>query len=877
MNIECAMRKSLILFISLFYTWSLFADSYYCKEIGIVDGLSQSSVTCTIYDNSGSLWVGTRYGLNEYRNGKIRHFHDNYIYLLFCDNSGKLWFSSDKGLFCYDHYRDSYSLVDSSIQLSAVQIGNVIYFGGHSGLSSYNTISEEFIPGVSESYTDYIDLYEYKGTVVCVDRRYGIFVYYPGREMTRLLSFPQENLIMDAVMEGDVMYLSVLNHGIVEYNIDRHFVSRTFKMGENGLHNEVMLSLLLCGNSLWIGTDGDGIRILDLETGLAGEFTDIHHVQSSRPLPISVPSLYMDPHGNIWLGSVRSGLVGLKPSSIGAFSLPYPPDGKAVDNTIIWAYTSSDGYIYLGTDGNGVWQYDTNTDTLHPFGNHNGLKVTSISDYDSRYLLIATYNQGFFRMDRHTGELVPFIIVDRKTNSAECFSSNAPTIYKTAGGKILILAVHTYLYDVSSKTFTLFSGLDEETALELRVSGEESGGTVYAHSSSCLFALDVENCSSTFLRNVDEACGSVNSAVYSNGIIYIGSNNGVYQYMVLEDVLTLVTNDIFKRVSHLEVSSDGRLWVAANNTLFLYTDGSIEMIGENMGVPANEFLSSVKTAGQGIIFGGNTGFVSIGFPYDFKKSSKGDIQLHDLSLSGVKVHSENGYIRLPHNYSELSLTVNISESDPFDKVLYRYTMSGNSSFAMETFEDNISLPALKPGKYVIKACYLEGASLWSEPVDVLHVTVSRPWYASTAMIVFYILVGLVLISIGTTILIRRRTAALEAQIRARDYVFTSKLDTYISEHLSDPSLSVEDIAAYMAMSRATLYSKVNSAYGKGVAEIIDEKRMITAQELLKSTSLSVLEISERVGYSTSRYFSTRFKQLNNGITPLKYRQANQTK
>ena len=87
-------------------------------------------------------------------------------------------------------------------------------------------------------------------------------------------------------------------------------------------------------------------------------------------------------------------------------------------------------------------------------------------------------------------------------------------------------------------------------------------------------------------------------------------------------------------------------------------------------------------------------------------------------------------------------------------------------------------------------------------------------------------------------------------------------------------MNVVEIATNMAMSRASLYYKVNAMFGKGVAELIEERRMERAEDLLKNSVMSVLEISEKVGYSTPRYFSTRFKQRHNGVTPLKYRQNN---
>jgi two-component system response regulator YesN len=46
--------------------------------------------------------------------------------------------------------------------------------------------------------------------------------------------------------------------------------------------------------------------------------------------------------------------------------------------------------------------------------------------------------------------------------------------------------------------------------------------------------------------------------------------------------------------------------------------------------------------------------------------------------------------------------------------------------------------------------------------------------------------------------------------------------------------------------------------------------MEEAKSLLKSTSLKILEVAERVGYENPHYFSTVFKKYT-GIHPQKYR------
>ena len=152
------------------------------------------------------------------------------------------------------------------------------------------------------------------------------------------------------------------------------------------------------------------------------------------------------------------------------------------------------------------------------------------------------------------------------------------------------------------------------------------------------------------------------------------------------------------------------------------------------------------------------------------------------------------------------------------------------------------------------------------------IRVLQPWYNSIAAIVVYIAILVSLIAFLIERMSRRKIRELEAQLRERDSIFTGKVEAYISDHLSDTQLSVTDIADHMAMSRSTLYYKMNASYGKGVAEVIDEMRMKKAEELLTNTSLSVLEISEKAGYSTPRYFSTRFKSLHDGLTPFRFRQ-----
>lgn len=863
------MKKSLISFFLILQFWSLSAESYYCKQISVENGLSQSSVTDVIYDGRGALWIGTRFGLNEYRNGKLRVIMDdgsnrilgNYIYLLHNDAQGNLWVSTDKGLFRYDPSADSFSLISDNPVTCAVNTEQGIWFGAHFGPGFYSYEKKAYTEESWDTYTDYQAFYLYQGKLLSLDKKVGPALGHG--EQAEAMDVPElteGRMIMASALDGDMLYMSILNYGLVGYNLREKQTVFSLQQGENGLPREPLLALLVTDDSLWMGFDGDGILSLDLKDYSMGAI-ELQAGQAGSRIPLSVTKLYQDPLGNVWIGSVRSGLMGLKRSPIKTFDLTHTK--PSAENVIIDIFASRDGNIYLGTDGSGVGRYNPSTGiTLLP--GMEDFKITSIADYDDKSLLIATYNHGFFLMDRRTSATRPFIIIDERTNQEECYSSNAPALYNLKDGTILILAVHTYIYNPLSRHFDRMEDLTVDKGTELLAIGP-ANGTFYAYSSAGLFKIDLEAKTLQLIYEPDIQTGSINTAVFHGGLLWFGTNYGLFSFDPRSQKVSKTESGLFSRVSRLESNGSDNLWIAADNTLFLSRNGRIEMTGENRGVPANEILSSTCLPNGTIYLGGTTGLVEIGADCYFDMAENKVVQLRDVS---------SGSLKLPYNYRSLIIRIDLAGADPYEKNLFRFHLSGTSDIVTETFDDSISLPALKSGHYALEVSYLRSDGSWSLPQHVTSLHILRPWYSSTVMILIYVIMGLALISFIIDHVSRKRVKALEERLRASDMVFTGKIENYLDEHLSDPQLSVDRIAKDMALSRASLYYKMNTAYGKGVAEVLEEKRMAKAEELLRSSSLSVLEISEKVGYSTSRYFSTRFKQTHYGLTPLKFRQNN---
>ena len=84
-------------------------------------------------------------------------------------------------------------------------------------------------------------------------------------------------------------------------------------------------------------------------------------------------------------------------------------------------------------------------------------------------------------------------------------------------------------------------------------------------------------------------------------------------------------------------------------------------------------------------------------------------------------------------------------------------------------------------------------------------------------------------------------------------------------------MDVNFVAEQMAMSRASLYSKLKLVADTSIGDYINKLRMEKALLLLADKQLSIQEVSEKAGFTHQRYFSTVFKQFY-GMTPSRYRQ-----
>lgn len=103
----------------------------------------------------------------------------------------------------------------------------------------------------------------------------------------------------------------------------------------------------------------------------------------------------------------------------------------------------------------------------------------------------------------------------------------------------------------------------------------------------------------------------------------------------------------------------------------------------------------------------------------------------------------------------------------------------------------------------------------------------------------------------------------------RYHVRPLDLILYIDEHYQQ--ISLHEMADYFNYSDNYLSTWLKRSTGLSFQELVQQKRMDVAEELLKKTQLSVSQIAEQIGYARTAYFYRLFFRKT-GLTPAEFRQ-----
>lgn len=95
---------------------------------------------------------------------------------------------------------------------------------------------------------------------------------------------------------------------------------------------------------------------------------------------------------------------------------------------------------------------------------------------------------------------------------------------------------------------------------------------------------------------------------------------------------------------------------------------------------------------------------------------------------------------------------------------------------------------------------------------------------------------------------------------------------YIDRHYAQQELSLETVSDVLGLNSTYFCRLFKRITGHGFTEYLNFVRITKSEELLQNTSLSILDISLEVGFSSVSYYNRVFKKMKN-CTPSVYRSA----
>ena len=98
------------------------------------------------------------------------------------------------------------------------------------------------------------------------------------------------------------------------------------------------------------------------------------------------------------------------------------------------------------------------------------------------------------------------------------------------------------------------------------------------------------------------------------------------------------------------------------------------------------------------------------------------------------------------------------------------------------------------------------------------------------------------------------------QLSKKDEAFAERLRQAVDDYLTDPNLTVEFLGGKLQLSRTQLFRRVKAVAGKGPLDYIRERRLIRADELLRTTDMTIQQVALELCFSSPGYFTKCYKE-----------------
>lgn len=804
-----------LLIVSIYQHGQANPKYYYYKQLGIKEGLSQSRVQSILNDYKGYLWIGTKWGLNSYDGENIKqYFHhtddksslpSSNIVFVAEDSLKNLWVATIDGICLYNRTNDSFEPIikdEKNLYIASyLLLDDGVLLAGSGSVFKYEYQTQELITLYTTTdpsgYTPFLEMIRYNDDHVLINtQRHGVYSYHlTNGEIEKIDYLRGENYTSVFLDSYNRLWISDYGNGLYCYE-DGQLVNY-FTTSNSPLTYPVIHDMMQKDDKLWVATDGGGINIISLKDF---SFTHIRHIQddiSSFPAN-TIYRLYKDPSNNVWAGSVRNGLIGIR--EVYARSFQNVPFGNR--NGLSYQATNSffednKGIIWIGTDGGGINSFDPKTNTFKHYLSTKNEKVVSIVEYSPNELLYFSFNKGFFIYNKLSGQIKPFILMNESMNEKTCISGYSVYTHKIAENKIVFSAQNIFLYDIAKKEFSIIAtkGVDYKRNSPTIITTVGSKTYFADESNICEYDTAKNEFSTIFKSDY-----IINDAhLDSKGVFWLATTEGLVSYNIITKESRLIENSLFQEIVSVMTDDIGRIWIGTHHRLYVYkpSENTFSILAETDGVIANEYIANatIITNDNNILMGGTNGMTIIDPAIDFDVTDNHDIELLDVLLNGLSApfaknnSSLTETIKVPWNFSSLQLKVILNEKDIFRKNIFQFQIESLHQELIHSNSNTFFINNLPIGEYSITSSYYAKNGTWSSKQKILNIEVLPPWWKTVwAYIGTGFLFGILILSFLYW-LYKKRKAKKEreiADLKNKMYEERIRFLTNISHELRTP-------------------------------------------------------------------------------------------
>ena len=570
---------------------------------------------------------------------------------------------------------------------------------------------------------------------------------------------------------------------------------------------------------LWVGTDGQGIRMFYDKPDLFGSI-----LLKDLPINIQNPirSLYTDNDRSLWFGTKGDGIVRIQ-------AYDTYPNKKAIPQSAITHFTTADGLssnrvysfqrsefhpcIWIGTEGPGLCYYSYKENRMKTIPQQEDTPpiryIHSICEVNDSTLWLATTGNGLLKVTLRMDKVTPTI-------------SKIQT-FPLKNGENTCKEIQSMIYDNDS---TLFLG--------------SRGG--YGVISFNIFNQKYEFLQTNNLRN--PAIGDVLSVCQTeDSTFYAGASSGLTRIKFKRGKIHLrqfdKSNGIANDMIHgIHEGNDSCIWLSTNKGLTKYNPRN--NFFHNYHQPyfsVTEFSDDAYWKcpySERLFFGGINGLVWVNKQTEPEHTYQPELSFFELQMDKqilplYKNISQNG-VTVPADVQ--SLTIAFVAPDYINGENYEYSyqlVNYNSSWEKLQKTNKVTFMNLPYGEYLLKVRYRNDVIDSSAKEYTLPIKVLPPIYLSSLAIFTYLFIGTVLIIIAIyrihyQILKKQKQIADKIKEEQKEKLYESKLNffTHITHELCTPLTLINGVENYIQAYAATSKDKTLEKYTSVLRENVEE-------------------------------------------------------